>query len=193
MFFHSWSELGHVALVSCILFVAIVAMLRVAGQKALAKMSGFDVVFTVTFGSIVANVVVARDIAMANALVALATLLVLQEIIRWFQSRYLAAHHLVREPPIVVLWQGTLLEDRLRHSSISADEVRAAVRKAGHSSFDSVRIVVLENDGDWSVVSERDRPTDDSALYGLDIPGRRGRSQEAGERRTVPAPASRLP
>lgn len=48
--------------------------------------------------------------ALAKALV---TLLVRQEIIRWFQSRYLPAHHRVRQPPRVLLWDGVPLEDRL--------------------------------------------------------------------------------
>src|SRR5215210_3803200 len=101
MFFHSWARIGHVMLASVIVFVVIVALLRIAGQQALAKMSGFDVVFTVTLGSIIATIVVTRDIAIAEGVAALVTLLALQEVTRFFQSRYLGAHHAVRQPPLV--------------------------------------------------------------------------------------------
>src|SRR5690349_14645168 len=156
MFFHSWSSVGEVVLASVTVFLVVVAMLRVVGQRALARMSGFDVVFTVTLGSVVATAAISRDVAVVDAIAALLTLLALQEIIRFLQSRSLRVHHTVREQPDVLLWDGELLEDRLRSTNISADEVRAAVRKAGLRSLSDARVVVLENDGDWSVVPKRE-------------------------------------
>ena len=164
MWFRSWSSLGQVVLPSAIVFALVVGMLRVAGQRALAKMSGFDIVFTVTLGSVVATAAISRDVPVVNAIAALATFLLLQEVIRFFQSRSLGVHHVVREQPDVLLWDGRLLEDRLRETNISADEVRAAVRKAGLRSLAEARAVVLENDGEWSVIAKGDGPSDESAF-----------------------------
>jgi uncharacterized membrane protein YcaP (DUF421 family) len=193
MFFHSWSDIGRVVVVSSGAFLVIVALLRVVGQQALARMSGFDVVFTVTLGSVLATVAVTRDIALSEGVAALVTLLVLQEVIRRFQSRYLPVHHLVREPPRVMLWDGTLLEDRLRESNVSADEIRAAVRKAGLRSLGDARVVVLENDGQWSVIAKQDGRSDESALFGLPIPGRPGAGPDDKGVRAIPAATDRLP
>jgi uncharacterized membrane protein YcaP (DUF421 family) len=193
MFFHSWSDIGRVVVVSGAAFLIIVALLRLVGQQALARMSGFDVVFTVTLGSVIATVAISKDVALADGVAALVTLLLLQEIIRRLQSRYLAAHHLVREAPRVMLWDGALLEDRLRESNVSADEIRAAVRKAGLPSLGDVRVVVLENDGEWSVIAKTGHPGDESALFGLPIPGRRSRSPDRDGSEATPAPPTRLP
>jgi uncharacterized membrane protein YcaP (DUF421 family) len=193
MFFHSWASLGRVVLASAIVFAIVVAMLRFAGQRALAKMSGFDIVFTVTLGSVVATGAISRDVPVVNAIAALATFLLLQEVIRFFQSRSLGIHHAVREQPDVLLWDGNLLEDRLRETNISADEVRAAVRKAGLRSLSEARAVVLENDGDWSVIAKRDGPSDESAFYGLPIPGRPEASRGDDDVRAVPTSPHRLP
>ena len=130
MFFQSWGDLAHVALATALVFAAVVALLRTVGAQAIAQMSGYDMVATVTLGSIVATVAVNRNVTIASGATALLTLVVLQEVLRFFQSRYLFAHHLVRSPPLVVLWEGMLLEDRLRAHRISADEVRAIVRGA---------------------------------------------------------------
>jgi uncharacterized membrane protein YcaP (DUF421 family) len=138
-------------------------------------------------------VAVSRDITVSEALAALATLLVLQEITRRLQSRYLVVHHMVREAPRVLLWDGQLLEDRLRETSVSADEIRAAVRKAGLCSLAHARIVVLENDGEWSVVAKASEPGDESAFLGLPIPGRPGNSSAKGAAHAIPAPSNRLP
>jgi uncharacterized membrane protein YcaP (DUF421 family) len=193
MFFHSWSDIGRTVIVSAAAFLVIVALLRIAGQQALGKMSGFDIVFTVTMGSVIATVAVDRNVRLVDAIAALVTMLLLQEIIRRLQSRSLRVHHLVREAPEVVLWDGMLLEDRLRKSSISADEIRAAVRKAGLSSLSDARAVVLENDGDWSVIPKSDQQSDESALFGLPIPGRSEQSRKGEGSQARTAPANRLP
>jgi uncharacterized membrane protein YcaP (DUF421 family) len=193
VFFHSWAAVGRAVIVSASVFLLIVAMLRLVGQQALARMSGFDVVFTVTLGSVVATAAVTRDITVSEAVAVLATLLGLQEITRKLQSRYLVVHHMVREPPRVLLWDGQLLEDRLRETSVSADEIRAAVRKAGLCSLADVRLVVLENDGDWSVVAKASEPGDESAFFGLPIPGRPGTSRAKDGAHAIPAPPTRLP
>lgn len=193
MFFSSWAAIGRVALVTATIFIVVVAMLRVVGQQALARMSGFDVVFTVTLGSVIANVAVARDITVSEAVTALLVMLGLQEIVRFFQSRYLPAHHLVRQPPRVLLWDGELLEDRLQTNSVSADEIRAAVRKAGLRSLRDARAVVLENDGEWSVIAKGKDDSDESALFGLPIPGRPGNSPVEDGARATPTSNQRLP
>jgi len=193
MFFHSWGEVLRIAVIAAMLFVVVVAVLRFAGQQALAQMSGYDVIVTVTLGSIVASVILPPSLTLADALAAVLTLIALQRLTRWLQSRWLPAHHAVREAPRVVLWDGQLLEDRLRDVKVSGDEVRAAVRKSGFGSLNEVLAVVLENDGQWSVVAKREGSSDESAFFGLAIPGRaNGRSDTRGEQLNI-APPHRLP
>jgi uncharacterized membrane protein YcaP (DUF421 family) len=193
MFFSSWAEIGRVVLVSIIVFIVIVVMLRVVGQEALAKMSGYDVVFTVSLGSIVATVVLTPSLTVSDAVAAFATLIAIQELTRWLQSRSLLIHHSVREKPRVVVWDGQLLEDRLREISISADEVRAAIRKMGLSSISDVRAVVLENDGQWSVIPNSEGSSDESAFFGLPIPGREHSNRGKKDEGAVPASPTRTP
>ena len=87
-------------------------------------------------------------------------------------SRYLPVHHIVREAPRVVAWNGQLLEDRLQSTNVSADEVGAAVRKAGLRSLSEVQAVVLENGGESSAVARSNTPTNQSAFFGLHVRGR---------------------
>ena len=193
MFFHSWAVIGRVVLTMFVVFVAITAILRLVGAQAIAKMSGYDMVATVTLGSVVATVALARDVTISEGVAALVTLIGLQELMRRAQSRWMFAHHAVREPPLVLLWNGDLLEDRLVARGISADEVRAAVRQAGLRSLADVQLVVLENDGEWSVIRRDERESDDSALLGLPIPDRVGNSPSTDGHIAERAPPHRIP
>lgn len=179
MFFHGWGAAARVALTAAIIYVALVAVLRVVGQRALAKMSAYDLIVTVALGSMVAAIPLTDSISVLDGLVAIATYLVLQELTSWGQTRWVMVHHLVREEPNVVLWDGKLLVDRLRHIKVTPDEVRAAIRRAGLISLSQVQCVVLENDGEWSVIARSDSK-DISALAGLRIPGVEWTSQQDG-------------
>jgi uncharacterized membrane protein YcaP (DUF421 family) len=192
MLFHSWGDIWRVAGVAAVMFFVVVALLRIVGQVALAKMSGFDVVFTVTLGSLIATVILTRSVTISEALTALIVLLALQGAVRMVQARWLPFHHVVRESPRVVLWEGELLEERLLASSISADEVRAAVRRKGLRSLSEALAVVLENDGDWSVVPKSDGASDESAFFGLPLPGRPD-TRGATDHPPTPASPYRLP
>jgi len=169
LFFDGWSSTMRIVLSAALTYLLIVAALRVAGQRALAKMSGYDMVVTVALGSLVANVVLSPDVSLVDGVAAFATLLVLQQITSWLQTRYRTVHHAVRERPVLVVWDGRFRDDRLKQESISQDEVRAAVRRAGMLSMSEVQCVVLENDGEWSVIGRSEAP-DLSALEGLSIP-----------------------
>jgi uncharacterized membrane protein YcaP (DUF421 family) len=67
MFFSSWGDLGRIIVATSVIFILIIAMLRIAGPQALARMSSFDFVFAVSLGSIIATVAVTHDITISEA------------------------------------------------------------------------------------------------------------------------------
>lgn len=170
IFFHGWGAAARVAISATVIYIALVAVLRIVGQRALAKMSAYDLIVTVALGSMVASIPLTGSISIVDGLVAIATYLLLQELTSWGQTRWTKVHHAVREEPNVVLWEGKLLLDRMRDINVTPDEVRAAIRRAGIISLSQVQCVVLENDGEWAVIGRSDA-RDISALAGLRIPG----------------------
>jgi uncharacterized membrane protein YcaP (DUF421 family) len=132
-------------------------------------MSAYDLICTIALGSFVSSVTFAQDMSVVDGLAAIIAVLALQELLRFLQFRFRPVRRLVREEPYVVVWDGNLLEARLSKFKISREEVRAAIRRAGLASFEDAQAVVLENDGNWSVVARREH-SDFSAFVGLDLP-----------------------
>ena len=168
-FFDGWAHVLRAALSAAGIYIVIIAAIRIFGQKSLAKMSGYDMIVTVALGSLVAALPLTTSVSLTDAIAAAVTFLTLQQITRYLQARYRRVHTLVRERPLLLLWNGRLLEDRMLESDISADEVRAAVRRSGILSLKQVRAAILENDGEWSIIPQSSAP-DLSALEGLLIP-----------------------
>jgi uncharacterized membrane protein YcaP (DUF421 family) len=170
VWFVSWQSTLQVVFRAATAYLVIIAALRVIGEQALARMSAYDLIVTITLGSVVANIPFSPDVATVDGFAIMITFVVMQETIRWAQSRSKAARRLVVEQPRVVVWDGRLLLDRIQQWRLTVEEIRAAVRRAGVAAISDVQAVVLENDGDWSVVRRCDCGADRSAFEGLDVP-----------------------
>jgi len=177
--FVGWAAIGRVAAMAVAIYIVVVAILRVVGERALAKMSAYDLIVTVTIGSLVAAIPLQKSISLSEGLAAVLTFLALQQITSRILRHWPHSRAIVKGDPTLVVWDGQMLHDRMHNIAITPDEVEAAVRSAGMGSVSDAAAVVLENDGNWSVVP-MDNAGDTSALNRLHPPGplRGGHSQK---------------
>jgi uncharacterized membrane protein YcaP (DUF421 family) len=172
MIFESWASMGHVAIRVVIVYLAIVAVFRIIGEQALAKMSAYDLIVSITLGELVASIPLTHDLALLDGLAAILVFVGLQELIRWGQARSKKIRAVVVEEPRLIVWNGEILADRLHKWNLTKREVLAAVRDKGLASVEEAQAVVLENDGEWSVVKRTADSEHGTAFADLDIPGR---------------------
>ncbi len=152
MFFDSWSGLGRVVLIGIMAYAALLVMLRISGNRTLSKMNAFDLIVTVALGSTLATILLSRDVALAEGLVAFGLLIGLQFAITWLSVRWPVVGHLVKSEPRLLVYRGALLPDQLRHARVVEAEVLAAAREQGIASMNKIEAMVLETDGTFSVV-----------------------------------------
>lgn len=163
MFFDNSAGLLRVAVVGMIAYVAIVAILRVSGKRTLSKWNAFDFVVTIALGSTLATVLLSKDIAAAEGVLALALLVALQFMMSWMTVRSTFVRRLIKSEPAYLYREGAYVEKRLILERVTEAEVRAAVRQQGIGSMKEVEAVVLETDGSVSIV-RRSATSDGSAL-----------------------------
>jgi uncharacterized membrane protein YcaP (DUF421 family) len=159
VFFNGWPGLLRVVFVGTLAYVALVLLLRVSGKRTLSKMNAFDLVVTVALGSTLATVILSKDVALAEGVMAFALLIGLQFIITWLSVRSTTVSHLVKAEPTLLLYQGQFLPDQLKRSRVLEAEVRAAIREQGIAALCEVEAVVLETDGSFAVVSRTEGST----------------------------------
>jgi len=153
MFFDSWSGLGRVLIVGTLGYVALILILRVSGKRTLSKFNAFDLVVTVALGSTLATVLLSKEVALAEGVVALALLVSLQYGIAWASVRSEWLQSLVKSEPTLLLHNGRFLDAAMLQQRVSREEILAALRESGVSSPHRANSVVLETDGTISVVN----------------------------------------
>lgn len=159
MFFDSWQGLLRVVVVGTLAYSALITALRISGKRTLSKMSAFDLVVTVALGSTLSTIIISKDVALVEGVVAFTLLIVLQFIVAWSSVRFPWAERLVKSEPTLLLYQGQPLEQSMRHQRVTVEEVHAAIRAQGIGQLEAVETVILETDGSFSVVSRTNKPT----------------------------------
>jgi uncharacterized membrane protein YcaP (DUF421 family) len=166
--FSTWRQIAGVLLAGFLAYVWLLALLRVAGKRTLAKLNAFDFVVTIALGSALSSALLPSQTTLADGVAALAFLVGAQFAVSWLQLRASWFRRLVKSEPVLLVARGGWREDALRRERITADEVRAAVRARGHGAMEDVEAVVLETDGSLSVVARSgDVRASRSALEGV--------------------------
>lgn len=162
--------------VGTLAYVGVVLFLRVSGKRTLSKMNAFDLVVRVASGSTLATIVLSKDVALAEGLMAFALLIALQFVVTWLSVRSRIVSDVVKSEPALLLFDGELLRGQMRRGRVTEAEMLAAVREQGVLSLEDVQAVVLETDGTFSVVKRSDGPP--SALGHL--PSQIGTATDSG-------------
>lgn len=153
MFFGDWVGLLRTLAVGIPVYLLLILMLRLAGKRALAKLNAYGLVVTVALGSTLATTFLSKDVELAEGIVAMGLLLLLQFAIAWIVLRFPALFTLVTNKPRLLLYRGELLADELRSERMAREEIEAAVRSRGHMSLSDLHAIVLETDGSLSVIA----------------------------------------
>lgn len=169
MFFDGWAGIGRVLIIGSVAYIALVVALRISGKRTLTKLNAFDLVVTVALGSTLATVLLSKSVALAEGVVALILLVVLQYVITWLSVRAPWFERLVKSEPTLVFHQGEFLDKALRSQRVTRDEVLSALRASGVSNPSSAAAVVLETDGSMSVLKTAPDETATSTLQDLTV------------------------
>lgn len=181
--FQGWMDIARTVLVGILGYVALIVLLRISGKRTLSKMNAFDLVVTVALGSSLATLLLSKDVALAEGIVAFATLIGGQFIITWLSVRSARFRKFVKSEPTLLFHRGKFLSAALKTERVSRAEVLAAIRSQGIFDLDRVEAVVLETDGSFTTVRKppEGESAENSALPAFMVSGRDGRKQ-AGRR-----------
>jgi len=153
MFFNGWAGLVRTAVASIGAYFALIILLRVSGKRTLSKMNAFDLVVTVALGSTLATILLSKDTALAEGVLALALLIFLQFVITWLSVRSDTVSRLVKAEPRLMYYQGEFLWTAMKAERVNQGEILQAMRSQG-MNHQEVEAVVLETDGSFSVVNK---------------------------------------
>jgi len=139
---------------SLVVYLFIVAAIRVFGKRELSQLSVIDLVFILLISNSVQDAMIGGNINfLIGGLVAAGTLFVANYFMGELFFRSKRFSKLIQGEPLMLIYEGKVIDEHLKKAKISHDELESAVREHGVVDIKHVNLAVLERDGNISVLS----------------------------------------
>ena len=135
-----------------VIYVFLIALLRVTGKRQIGQMSPFDLVLLLVLSNAVQNSMNGGDNSIIGGMISAATLVAANWLIGLLTYKSKTAEVLIEGRPELLIHDGRLFEHSLAQAKVTHHELNAALRQAGCADIEDVRAAFLENDGTISVI-----------------------------------------
>jgi uncharacterized membrane protein YcaP (DUF421 family) len=169
LFFNSWNELGRVLILGITGYISLVLLLRVSGNRTLAKLNAFDFIVTVALGSTFGSLILNKSVAISEGITAFVVLIGLQYLIAWLTVRSNTIRRIIKNEPSLVYYNGEYLKDSMKRSRVVEGEIEQSVRNQGYANLENVEAVVLETDGSLSIIGKSEKKGKELDIAGIKV------------------------
>jgi uncharacterized membrane protein YcaP (DUF421 family) len=142
-----------IALKSITIYLFIILSIRLFGKKELSQLSVIDLVFILLISNSVQNAMVGNDTSVPGGMAAAIGLFICNYFFRLFLRKSKRFAKLVEGEKIILVHEGKVLENGMKQAQMTMDELEMAVREHGVIDVAHASLVVLEVDGNISVLS----------------------------------------
>jgi uncharacterized membrane protein YcaP (DUF421 family) len=146
-----------------VVYVFLLAGLRLAGKRELGQLNPFDLVVLLVLSNTVQNAIIGNDNSLLGGLIGAAALLLLNYAVVRFLYTHPALDRLIEGDPEVLVRNGQVLTHRLERELITREELMAAARRQGIESLHEVKTCRLETGGSLTFVARE--PTEEDQRH----------------------------
>lgn len=161
------TDAGAVVIATAGLYWMFVIMVRLLGQRALARMSSTDLATIIVTGSVIGRAALGWTPTLVAGVLAMLTLFTMQalagQVRRWVKTAWP-----LNSPPILLMAGTAFVEENLRKTHLDEEELWPKLRESGIRHRSEVACVILEPTGEVTVL-RRGIPLDRSLM--LDVRG----------------------
>ena len=135
------------------IYIFIILAVRLFGKKELSQLSVIDLVFILLISNSVQNAMVGTDTSLMGGIAAALGLFICNYIFKILLKKSDKFSKLIQGEKIVIVMGGKIQEQGLRASMMTIEEVEMAVREHGVTGIHEADLVILEVDGNVTVLS----------------------------------------
>jgi len=140
-------DLWQVVLRTAIVYVLVLAGLRLAGKREMGELASFDFVMILLLANAVQNAMTGPNTSLMGGIVAAATLLVINYSVSALVHRYPRLRRIILGQRTTLIEQGIPQLDTLEREHIDEDEIMTAAREHDILKISDIRTAWLEVDG----------------------------------------------
>lgn len=139
-----------------VVYVVLLALVRLTGKRAVAQTTPFDMILLVLLGTAVQNSLIGQDMSLLGGLLLAATLIGLNHAVGFATARIKGLHALVEGEPVLLARNGEVFERVLRRQNLCPADFEEAMRRHGIRERSEIECAWLESDGRVTLLKRRE-------------------------------------
>ncbi|MGN1030530.1 MAG: DUF421 domain-containing protein, partial [Butyricicoccaceae bacterium] len=148
-----------------LLYVVVIAALRLTGKRQLGELSPSELVVTILISDLAAVPMQDFSIPLLSGITPVITLVSLEVLLSACCMNHRSMRRLVSGNPCTIIHHGKLNQNMLRRMRLSVDDVLEELRISGVTDISQVRRAIVETNGRLSIqLNSKDRPATCSEL-----------------------------
>lgn len=128
LIFKNGEGIWHVAVCAVLAYVILFLFIRIRGKITLAKLTAFDFVVSVTLGSTLSSIILAK-VTLAEGAATPVVIISLQYLLVWSARKSKSLEKVINSSSTMVFYRGHFLEDAVKKEVLTHEEIYAEIRE----------------------------------------------------------------
>ncbi len=137
---------------TAILYLLLIVGLRLTGKRQIGELEPIELVLTMLLSDLASVPMQDFGIPLVNGVIPIVTLLAMSMLLSCLSLRSMRFRTLICGKPAVIIWDGKLQQDAMRHNRLTLDELFEELRTQGVTDIKDVKYAILETGGQLSVL-----------------------------------------
>lgn len=146
-----------------IIYVFLTVLLRLTGSRQMGHIGSLDMILLLVLSNTVQNAMNGGDNSLVGGLISAGVLVGLNFALSALTYRNRRLESWVEGHPEIIVHNGKVLQDAMTRTKLTHRELNAAIREAGCATIDDVKLAVLENTGEISVIARSQKAAAEAA------------------------------
>lgn len=137
---------------TAILYLLLIVGLRLTGKRQIGELEPIELVLTMLLSDLASVPMQDFGIPLVNGVIPIVTLLAMSMLLSCVSLRNVRFRTLICGKPAIIIRNGKLQQDAMRHNRLTLDELFEELRTQGVTDISDVKYAVLETGGQLSVL-----------------------------------------
>lgn len=134
-----------------ILYLILIFVVRLMGKRQIGQMEPTEFVVTMLVANLAAIPMQDGGIPLLSGLIPILTVLGVGMVLSWLSMHFVPVRRWLCGKPVILIENGRILQENLRRTSITMDELTGHLREKDVLQIEQVQFAILETDGNFSV------------------------------------------
>jgi len=160
-----WVFLWDIAFRTFIMFIVIIAGVKILGKRGVKQLSIFELVVIIGLGSAAGDPMLYRETGVISAILVFVVVITLYRMVTYLVERFHFFEKFFEGSPNCLVKEGEFMAHNFRKGTLGTEELFSSLRRKGVSQLGQVELAIEEISGDVSVFFYEDK----EVKYGLPI------------------------